>query len=147
MKQSYEEVSQEVNELADGLGWPVDEKVKNIVVALRLQGFSTEASCEGHMEKGLQYPWIQFCSQEKDENIKKDRNTEERSRLIGLIEYYRKNVNPEFEYSILDCDDLGRFRLVPAQEIVDGNPTAETLSKCQQYFDDLAQFLIKHKVD
>lgn len=55
---SPEEVTQEVNELTDRLGKPIDGNIKDLVIGLRMFGIETIQSCEGHLGHGLPYPWI-----------------------------------------------------------------------------------------
>ncbi|MEI6237718.1 MAG: hypothetical protein WCP03_03920 [Candidatus Saccharibacteria bacterium] len=142
MSKTYEEVAYEVDNMADGLNYPIDQGIKKIVTALRLLGFPTESSCEGHMDRGLQYPWIQFIAQDLDDVKLKEVNKKERKRLIELAEEFRKDVNPDFKYSILDVDDLSSFRLAPEEDIVYGKPNEETKDRCQKSFDEFANFLI-----
>jgi hypothetical protein len=49
---------QEVDCLADGLGYGIEPFIKRPVAILMTAGFSTVASCEGHTDRGLPYPWI-----------------------------------------------------------------------------------------
>ena len=55
-----------VDTLTDVLGMPVDQGIREIVAALRLAGFSTTGSCEGHLNRALQYPWVDICASEPD---------------------------------------------------------------------------------
>src|SRR5574337_846682 len=50
----------EVDGLVDRLGAEIDPLIKHPVTSLRMAGFPTFASCQGHMNKyhGLPYPWI-----------------------------------------------------------------------------------------
>lgn len=44
--------------MADRLGMPIDEGIKDTVAAFQLLDFNTQASCEGHIERDLLTPWI-----------------------------------------------------------------------------------------
>ncbi len=44
----------------DALGEGLDEGIKNTVIVLNLLGFKTSQSCEGHLDWGLPYPWVDF---------------------------------------------------------------------------------------
>lgn len=48
----------EINNITDNLEHPVDQNIKEPVVALNAFGISTDGSCEGHLNHGLPYPWI-----------------------------------------------------------------------------------------
>lgn len=69
----------EVDTLCDGLYLPLDEKIKRPVAILRMLGFETRQSCEGHPDKlpklgrlkygrhanGICYPWIDIGNDER----------------------------------------------------------------------------------
>lgn len=48
----------EVEMITDGLGKRIDDNIKESVVAFSVFGFHTSGSCEGHLDRGLPYPWI-----------------------------------------------------------------------------------------
>jgi len=49
-----------LNYISDSLGMPIDEKIKELVVAMNLFGLRTEGSCQGHPNKRLLFPYI-YC--------------------------------------------------------------------------------------
>lgn len=53
-------MANEVNCWVDGLGYPIDKGIKDLVIALNLLGIETIASCEGHLERALAYPWVEI---------------------------------------------------------------------------------------
>ena len=57
-QEMWDTMSSEVNHWVDGVGYPIDTEIKDTVIALNLMGIETEASCEGHLDRGLSYPWI-----------------------------------------------------------------------------------------
>lgn len=59
-KEKWQKFSTEVNETADKLGMPIDEGIKETVVALKANDFETTGSCEGHLEHGVGSPWVDF---------------------------------------------------------------------------------------
>jgi len=48
----------ELGRVADRLGMPLDEGIKETVAAFQLLDFNTQASCEGHLDHDLLTPWI-----------------------------------------------------------------------------------------
>lgn len=52
-----------VDQVVDGIGMPIDEHIKGIVVWFNEHRFETKASCEGHQDHGLPYPWLDFDAQ------------------------------------------------------------------------------------
>ncbi|MDQ2902785.1 MAG: hypothetical protein M3Y81_04435 [Chloroflexota bacterium] len=50
--------------ITDRLGCSIDEGILEIVVALNLLGFPTCQSCEGHLDDGLPYPWVDLETDE-----------------------------------------------------------------------------------
>lgn len=57
---TYQSVLKEVDSWVDGLGLGIDEGIKHAVVVFNLAGFPTYGSCEGHLDWGCHYPWIDF---------------------------------------------------------------------------------------
>ena len=56
----WAQYSAEVDHLVDSLGKEVDPNIRDTVTALRAMGFHTNASCEGHLDRGLKAPWVDF---------------------------------------------------------------------------------------
>src|ERR1035437_6045436 len=54
----WAQYSAEVDHLVDSLGKEIDPNIKDTVTALRALGFHTNASCEGHLDRGLKAPWV-----------------------------------------------------------------------------------------
>ena len=48
----------DIERLRDALGFPIDEKIRETVVALNLIGIPTSASCEGHIDRAKGAPWV-----------------------------------------------------------------------------------------
>lgn len=53
--------------IIDPEGTSIDEGILEGVVALNLLGINTEQSCEGHLEQGYSYPWIDIAAADTDE--------------------------------------------------------------------------------
>jgi len=58
----WEQASQDIEKITDGLGRKIDEGIKESVIALNVHDFITEASCEGHVDRALPFPWIDVAS-------------------------------------------------------------------------------------
>lgn len=58
--QQWEFVAGEVDTWTDALGMPIDENIKELVVALNIYEVPTYQSCEGHLDHGSPFPWIHF---------------------------------------------------------------------------------------
>ncbi len=48
----------DIDSVVDGLGKGIDERIKPLVQALWDIGYDTCASCEGHVDWGRGYPWV-----------------------------------------------------------------------------------------
>ncbi len=57
-QEMWDNMSIEVEGWIDGIGCSIDPEIKDTVIALNLMGIETRASCEGHLDHGLSYPWI-----------------------------------------------------------------------------------------
>src|SRR5437870_3873337 len=47
-----------VESIVDKQGKRVDAGIKESVVALRVLGFETDGSCEGHLDRQIKAPWV-----------------------------------------------------------------------------------------
>lgn len=56
----WEIMSAEVDQWIDGAGFPIDKEIKDTVIVLNLMGIETTASCEGHFDHGVLYPWVEL---------------------------------------------------------------------------------------
>jgi len=128
MARSINDIKQEVDSLTDKLDEPVDEHIKCLVVALRYLDFNTSASCEGHLDHGFAYPWVDMCY----ENPKIAR--QEKKRLKKLLQQFIKIRKPNHKPVIKNFAD---FRLQFNTEA----QTQALLSDYQKTMDDLANFL------
>lgn len=59
-QEMWDVMSAEVNHWIDGAGYPIDKGIKETVIALNLMAIETIASCEGHLDRDLLYPWIEI---------------------------------------------------------------------------------------
>ncbi len=56
--QHWQTIEASVAKMTDRLGAPIDEGICHMVTALNALGLYTTSSCEGHLEHGLAYPWV-----------------------------------------------------------------------------------------
>lgn len=54
----WKEALEQWGRVTDTLGQPIDPGILETVVILNLLSLQTTGSCEGHLESGLAYPWI-----------------------------------------------------------------------------------------
>lgn len=57
-KRIWDEWKRLIDITGDKLNYPIDSNIKEPVIALNALGFVTDGSCEGHIDRGLPYPWI-----------------------------------------------------------------------------------------
>jgi hypothetical protein len=57
-QEMWDTMSAEVSHWIDGIGCHIDKEIKDTVIALNLMGIETTGSCEGHLDRGFAYPWI-----------------------------------------------------------------------------------------
>jgi hypothetical protein len=55
---TWDETAEKFRKVTDRLGMPIDDGIFDTVVALNILGVTTRMSCEGHLDHGLSYPWI-----------------------------------------------------------------------------------------
>jgi hypothetical protein len=47
-----------LDSITDGLGLEIDPSIRDAVKYLLANGFHTTQSCEGHIDRGMPYPWV-----------------------------------------------------------------------------------------
>lgn len=105
---------EKINKITDGLGQGMDERIIEPVTAFSVYGFTTEGSCEGHLdeageeEHGHPYPWIEIYVIDLDKWAKADdaeqekldeewtfKNFEQQRKMMGfLAEFYKGRETP-----------------------------------------------------
>ncbi|MCL5733680.1 MAG: hypothetical protein M1334_03415 [Patescibacteria group bacterium] len=78
----WEGKRKEIEGYADALGYGIDDKIKESLVALNIFGLPTTASCEGHINHGISAPWIEISAPDEPEE-----------RFAGEKEIYQKIAN------------------------------------------------------
>jgi len=58
--QVWEETFDRVARFADATGRRLDPGIIGLVLALNAHGITTTASCEGHLDRALPFPWVRF---------------------------------------------------------------------------------------
>lgn len=132
----------EVEKITDSLGKGIDEKIKETVAAFLAHGFTTSASCEGHIDHGLPYPWVEVYAlepvgwREAEDDRKKQleqewrrKNLEQQLRMIAFLEeFYRERETP-FDARLIP-NRIGAFGGFRVQSL--GAKITEILSKEQR---------------
>lgn len=59
-QEMWDSMEAEIDHWIDGAGYPIDQEIKETVIALNLMGIETISSCGGHLDHGLPYPWIEI---------------------------------------------------------------------------------------
>ncbi len=65
-EQRYQQMRIRVSQFRDKLGCEVDPGIFETVVLLNLLGFTTQQSCEGHLDHGAPYPWVTIIDAEQE---------------------------------------------------------------------------------
>lgn len=55
---TWDELTEIFSHVTDRIGRSIDKGIFDTVVALNALGIATSASCEGHLDHGLPYPWV-----------------------------------------------------------------------------------------
>ncbi len=119
--------------IKDKLECPVDEGIRHTVAAFLYAGFKTDGSCEGHLDWGLPYPWIDLNTNKKD-----------RARIDSILQEYTANHDG---YLYLKSVDFGNesCRIIHYDEISSrGLKNKKLLEFLQDDMNKFADFLIKN---
>lgn len=57
-KELWDSMEETVSHWTDALGKPIDPRIKDTVIVFNLLGYKTSQSCEGHLDYGLAFPWV-----------------------------------------------------------------------------------------
>ncbi|PIY74628.1 MAG: hypothetical protein COY85_02660, partial [Candidatus Portnoybacteria bacterium CG_4_10_14_0_8_um_filter_40_50] len=84
-----EEIRQEVENIGDRIGRPIDEGIRETVAMFKANELPTSDSCEGHVERGLPVPYVEVSAP-----------NEPQERFVGQNEVFEKvakkyNITPE----------------------------------------------------
>jgi hypothetical protein len=105
----WQREKERVNQLTDPLGKKVDRGIKSLVAALNVLGFPTVASCEGHTNWGLPFPWVEIAAKNQPEErfvgekallekIAKERGIPLEELKRGRpVEVWKKEIYPNFK--------------------------------------------------
>ena len=119
INQELRKIAIDVDQLADGLGKDIDQKIKPIVIALRAHHFMTHASCEGHLNWGLPYPWVEmsapFDMDIYDPQVL-DINILERKRLENILEKFYSSRDKDLH--CLKIEYFGKYEIFRLQSVV-----------------------------
>jgi hypothetical protein len=88
----------EIERTKDALGFPVDEHIRETIVALNLSGFPTSASCEGHIDRARGAPWVRIEAPGRPEErfIHENAIIDEVARKYGIsADEVRDDINHE----------------------------------------------------
>ncbi|MFA7315790.1 MAG: hypothetical protein WC059_03255 [Candidatus Paceibacterota bacterium] len=98
----------EVEMITDRLGKRIDSNIKESVVAFSALGFNTSGSCEGHLDRGLPYPWIDIDAFDKKdfleftkikERVEEKKYPNEQSAKKDDPELYEKIIQIQQKFS------------------------------------------------
>jgi hypothetical protein len=152
----------EVNKITDSLGKGIDEKIKESVCAFLVHGFTTSASCEGHLAKegeeehGHPYPWVEIYAPkpeglEEAKGEEKDRleqewrikNFEQQRKMMKLLEEFYQNREAPFDARLVfaNIGAFGGFRVQSfGAEIMAILPLKEKQEKLALYRKEMRDF-------
>ena len=65
----------------DALGMPIDNGIIKTVVALNVMGLSSDGSCEGHLDRGYPYPWVDIQNLNEPKRFKGESEGEMEERI------------------------------------------------------------------
>jgi len=136
---SLSQVKKEVDQLVDRLGYPIDNGIKRVVAVLRLVGFHTTASCEGHICSGLPYPWVDINNGPEFGQ----RDTAERQALQVLLDEFYKDRYWKF-VKLARFGIFGACRMMPYDDInMEGDKNPEMRLFYLNSMNEFVEWLLK----
>jgi hypothetical protein len=68
-KTRYNNIDEKSKTITDVLGMTIDKGVRELVVLLNYRNIGTTASCWGHKNRGLPYPWVDIHNDHKGDIV------------------------------------------------------------------------------
>lgn len=66
-EEKWQKISEQVDQLEDKIGKPIDPGIRETVIILNAFGFSTTQSCEGHLDHAYAGPYVDIDAPDNDE--------------------------------------------------------------------------------
>ena len=117
-----------MEKITDGLGLPVDKGIKESVASLMAHDFPLDGSCEGHLDRGSPYPWIDVYleipkdklalrGRERVEYVKEMRAEHQpyQDRLQKLLDEFYQDHSSANRFVMEPRGIFGAFRIEPAK--------------------------------
>lgn len=140
--QSYDAVEKEVDLITDGLGMPVDDRIKKTIIALRMMRVNTNSSCEGHEDRGCPYPWVGVYAPKQYEPSWIKANLAERDKVEPLVNEFNALHAPKYPLIIQDWGVFGAFRIQSFYWQKEHEVDPSRLEEYQQVMDAFAEYII-----
>jgi len=113
----WEKTRGEIEGIGDSLGMPIDEGIKETVIAFMVNGFPTSGSCEGHVDRALPVPWVEISAQNEPE-IKYKKQEEVFDRIAkrhnfttqDLLQWKNKDAEKAYWEAIDKCVKNGETK-------------------------------------
>ena len=101
----YQQMRVRVSQFRDKLGCEVDPGIFELVVLLNLLGFTTQQSCEGHLDHGAPYPWVTIVDAEQEHLFQRHWLTvceyEEQAKAAGTPEAYDRWLTADIQLRLM----------------------------------------------
>jgi hypothetical protein len=148
------EALMQVDALADKLGEPVDIGIRVMVAALHMHGIATYASCEGHLDHGFPYPWVDIGTYIEHPTTEKSvvlANRKHCARLVRLLkDYYQAQPVYTYQLGMEASGTMGDARLramgVPDIEAASLAEKTVRLRTNQADMQDFADYLVRRAI-
>lgn len=128
----WDEMAAKIDRTVDRLGHPIDPGIKETVIALNLLGFKTAASCEGHADRALPFPWVDI------ELAKSPRSQELREidiKYLPLAEEYDRSPSKAKENELRKLNDL-RKALAPEVDAFESDQRRPILVLLREFHEE-----------
>ncbi len=107
----WDQAEEKVGQFRDALKMPVEKGIRETVLMLNVLGFTTLMSCEGHLDRGLPYPWVDIKFNEVEIELLNGRATPDLLKMISLLEEFYETRKPLQYARITISQRVGSFRI------------------------------------
>lgn len=155
-RQKWIQAREAVDHLADALGHGIDKGIKETVVAFRVHGILTTASCEGHLHWGMCYPWVDvgvyappewgreknWWKNSRKMNLLEKRGLLEAKKLVKLLDLFYRDRSVSYDTRlVMKPAGWGDWRLQSAGgPMIDLYPKSERSRRLFRYQKEMRTF-------
>jgi hypothetical protein len=128
--EQWQKAADEIDKTVDRKGTPIDQGIKRMVIVLRLLGFRTENSCEGHLDRGYPFPHLNLESHDRP---KYEQRYDDLVIEMGLLENSKFTKDPAKQQEYFSSKEYQAIR--QEEDQAEAEVMGEVLDLINDFYD------------